>query len=93
MKVRFRLFGEFKELVDQDEIGIAITLGVGLQEALRDLAAKYPRLDGKLLDGQGLLQPRLLVFLNGRNIRTLEPSDLPLKEGDTVVLAPLVGGG
>jgi len=93
VKIRFKLFGEFREIVSQDEVIVDVSREVGLGEALRVFVRRHPELNRRILDERGVLHPCALAFLNGRNARTLEPSDPSLEEGDTVVLTPLVGGG
>lgn len=93
MKIQFRLFGEFREIVGQDEVILDVALRAGLRAAFRVLVRSHPALDGRILDATGLLAGNAVAFLNGRNIRTLGQLDPPLKEGDTVVLTRLFGGG
>jgi molybdopterin converting factor small subunit len=93
VKIRFKLFGEFRELVEEDEVMVDVPLGSRLREAFRAMIRRHPKLDGRILDEEGSLHTCALAFLNGRNTRTLEQSNPLLDEGDTVVLTSFVGGG
>ncbi|CAB1127966.1 putative Sulfur carrier protein CysO [Candidatus Hydrogenisulfobacillus filiaventi] len=54
------------------------------------VAARYPALGG--LDGR--LPGYVNVYLNGRDIRTLEAGlDSPVGEGDRILLVPALAGG
>jgi molybdopterin converting factor small subunit len=93
VKIHFKLFGGFRDLVDRDGVVVDVPLGVGLHEGLEILIRSHPELEGRILDEAKSLQSCALAFLNGRNIRTLEESNPRLNDGDTVVLTPLLGGG
>ena len=93
MKIRFKLFGEFKELVERDDLVVDVAPGKGLNEAIEVLIRHHSELDGRILDETKSLHSHALAFVNGQNTRAVEQSNPPLKEGDTVVLTPLVGGG
>jgi MoaD family protein len=87
------LFGQFRDLVDRNEVEVEVAPGDGLREALSTLAGSHPELDGRILDEEGSLNPYAVVFLNGQNTRALEQSNPSLEEGDVVILIPSVGGG
>ena len=93
MKIRFKLFGEFREITKLDELIVDVPQGGGLRSALRALVRSHPGLRGRILDETGGLGRNAVAFLNRCNTRTLGTLDPPLKEGDTVVLTRLVGGG
>jgi len=93
MMIRFKLFGQFRELADRDEFEVDVAPGEGLLEALNILVRSHPELEGRVLDETGFLNPYTVAFLNGRNTRALGQSDLSLREGDAVILIPTVGGG
>jgi molybdopterin converting factor small subunit len=63
------------------------------REALRQLVAAYPHLSGKVLgDGQELVGG-LQLFVGDRSIRLLDGLSTLLREGDELLLLPLLGGG
>ena len=63
-----------------------------VREALVELTAAYPELDGRLLDGDE--PPRFLtLFVDGTDVRALEGLETPLAPGSTLLLLPAMAGG
>lgn len=67
--------------------------GSNVAELLESLEQNCPGIKSRLCDGQG--QPRrfLNLYVNSEDIRFLEGTDTPLKEGDEVSIVPAVAGG
>lgn len=61
-------------------------------ECLRNLAARYPRLEGWLYDESGNLKRQIWVLVNGERIYASE-MERPLSEGDELTLIVAVLGG
>lgn len=93
LRIRFKFFGQFRELVGQGEVGVDVTPGAGLQEALKELIGRYPLLEGKILDTDGRLGPHAIAFVNGCNTRTMRQPSPALVDGDTVLLTQAIAGG
>lgn len=93
MRINIKLFGQFRDLVDRNQVEVDVSQGEGVLEALSALVGSHPELEGRVLDEEGYLNPYAVVFLNGRNTRALEQSNPSLKEGDVMILIPSVGGG
>lgn len=93
MRISIKLFGQFRDLVDRNEVEVDVASGEGVREALSTLVGSHPELEGRILDEEGSLDPYAVVFLNGRNTRALEESNPSLGEGDVVILIPSGGGG
>lgn len=64
-----------------------------MKSALQALLEEVPALRGKLRLGREGLPQHVNVFLNGKNVLTLEGLDTPLSEGDVLTLFPPMGGG
>jgi adenylyltransferase/sulfurtransferase len=62
-------------------------------EALSDLIAKHPDMRKHLFSEQGKLRSFVNVYLNDEDIRYLSKDATPVKETDTVTIAPSVAGG
>ena len=67
--------------------------GNTLRECLVALAHRYPSLNGEILDGQGILLFRWLIFINGKLASASDELSTPVTEGDVVLLVPMVAGG
>jgi MoaD family protein len=67
--------------------------GSSVAELLESLEQNFPGIKSRLCDEQG--QPRrfLNLYVNSEDIRFLEGTDTPLKEGDEVSIVPAVAGG
>ncbi len=67
--------------------------GKTISELIEALEQNCPGIKARLCDEQG--QPRrfLNLYVNSEDIRFLEGTDTPLKEGDEVSIVPAVAGG
>ncbi|RLG46155.1 MAG: molybdopterin synthase sulfur carrier subunit [Thermoproteota archaeon] len=83
MRVRFRLFMAFREVVGSEEVELSLPDGATVGEALEALKREYPGLAPKLSPG------RYILMRGGRWPRDSDP----LSDGDVLSLFPPVGGG
>ncbi len=60
-------------------------------EALRKLTEKYSKLSKEIYNGRGLRQPTVSIYVNSRDINTLDDINTRLENGDVVTVVPLVG--
>lgn len=67
--------------------------GKNIAELIETLEQHCPGIKARLCDENG--QPRrfLNLYVNSEDIRFLEGTDTPLKEGDEVSIVPAVAGG
>lgn len=67
--------------------------GSSVAELLESLEQNFPGIKSRLCDEQG--QPRrfLNLYVNSEDIRFLDGTETPLKEGDEVSIVPAVAGG
>lgn len=91
MKVKFKLFANFREAVRQKEVEVA-TDGKTAGDAIRSLVAQHPPL-GPLVYQDGRLKPYVNVLLNGQTLKSDGVASTPVKEGDEIALFPPVSGG
>ena len=66
--------------------------GETVADVLQDLVARHPALGTQLLE-DGELAPFVNVFVGGEDIRTLEGTETPVREGERLVLLPAMAGG
>ena len=59
--------------------------GSTVGELLDDLTSRFPSLLGKLEFAN--------VYVDGEDVRTLEGTETPVREGATVILLPAMAGG
>jgi sulfur-carrier protein len=91
MKVKFKLFANFREAVRQKEVEIA-TDGKTVGDAIRSLIMLHPQLEPMVYQ-DGRLKQYVNVLLNGQTLKGEQVASAPLKEGDEIALFPPVSGG
>jgi len=91
MKVKFKLFANFREAVRQKEVEVP-TDGKTVSEAIRSLIAQYPQLKPMVYQ-DGRLKQYVNVLLNGQTVKSDQVASTPVKEGDEIALFPPVSGG
>ncbi len=91
MKVKFKLFANFREAVRQKEVEIA-TDGKTVGDAIRSLIALHPQLEPMVYQ-DGRLKQYVNVLLNGQTLKAEQVASASLKEGDEIALFPPVSGG
>jgi len=67
--------------------------GQTVSEALQDLVRIYPSLLPHLYDKKGMVRPFVNLFVDDKNVRTLQGLDTPLNEEDYLLLIPSIAGG
>lgn len=67
--------------------------GGTVQEILTVLVSKFRELKPHLYDPDGRLRNFVNIYVQGRDIRTLEGMDTSLGEGDEVMIIPAIAGG
>ena len=67
--------------------------GKTVQEALSNLAERFPDLRRHVFEETGKLRNFVNVFVGDEDIRHLKQSETPVQEGDTISIVPAVAGG
>ncbi|RCJ36478.1 molybdopterin synthase sulfur carrier subunit [Nostoc minutum NIES-26] len=67
--------------------------GSTIAELLDSLEKSFPGIKARLCDEQGKPRRFLNLYLNSEDIRFLDGTDTPLKDGDEVSIVPAVAGG
>jgi len=83
---------EFLHDKTDGELIIEVT-GNTLRECFAALVHRYPALQGEIVDGQGMLLFKWLIFINGNLADASDELSTPVTEGDVVLLVPMVAGG
>lgn len=66
--------------------------GNSLSECFDHLEQQFPGLKEKLI-GDDPNTPRVLIFVNGENIRSMDGLNTGVRDGDEVGIIPLAAGG
>lgn len=67
--------------------------GRTLEVLLADLDRKFPGMRQRVLEDTGRIRQYVVVFVNGDQVTDGEPSQVRIKDGDTVHIIPSVAGG
>lgn len=67
--------------------------GSNVAELLQSLEQSCPGIKSSLCDDKGQLRRFVNFYVNSEDIRFLEGTETPLKEGDEVSIVPAVAGG
>lgn len=67
--------------------------GASVGDAIRELVARKPGLEGHIVDAAGRVVPYVSVFIEGRDIRYLGGLATALGDGDEIAIFPPVAGG
>ena len=93
MKITFRTFATFREVIGAGETALILPPGATVGRLLENLCTAHPGLRAHVFDGAGQIKPYILILKNGRSVMSLQQLDTVINEGDVVALFPPVAGG
>jgi molybdopterin converting factor small subunit len=67
--------------------------GTTVGEIVADVAARYPEVGTRLLDGKGEPYPYVIFYLDDEDIRFKEGFRTPVADGADIVVVPAIAGG
>lgn len=71
-----------------------VTASAGtISSLVAELERLYPGIGGRLTDDSGELRRYVNVYVNEEDIRFLQGSDTPVRDGDSVSIVPAIAGG
>lgn len=92
MPVTFKIDNEMRQFTDG--VGTVPVAGGTVASALGDLAAQYPKLQSRLYNAAGALNPFVMVLVNDEDVRTFDAEwDTPVADADVLELLPPTSGG
>ncbi|MCX8171169.1 MAG: MoaD family protein [Candidatus Bathyarchaeota archaeon] len=94
MGVKVRMLGVLKRISGKDEISLDLSGGANLREVIERILEDIIGLKDILLDPE-LKDPRpnTIILVNGKEIGLLDGLETQIKDGDEIVLIPVVHGG
>lgn len=93
MRVDLQLFvPKLPEAIGQRELAVTFD-GETIGDLIEHLIARYGRVARRALYEDGQLDPVVQILLNGEEWVTHDCLDTPLRDGDSVILMMLMGGG
>lgn len=67
--------------------------GCTVHECITDLIRRYPELKGRILDGDGRVLLKWMVYLNDKSVVASNELSHAVKGGDIIAILPMVAGG
>jgi molybdopterin synthase sulfur carrier subunit len=95
MKITLHTILGLKQVIGQRLTEIDLPQGSTVEDFLTYMRERWgDKLSTHLLDPDGgAVLPHVRIMVNGQTIHFLEGMQTPLKEGDEVLILPLVSGG
>jgi len=92
MPVTFKIDNEMRQFTDG--VGTVPVSGGTVAAAVGDLAAQHPKLQSRLYNAAGKLNPFVMVLVNDEDVRTFDDEwETAVKETDVLELLPPTSGG
>ncbi len=89
-----RFLGALRHVAGAGEITLNVKGAISVKEMLKEIARELPALKHSLNDQKPEeLKSNALILVNGREISVLDGLETKLKDGDELVLVPVVHGG
>jgi molybdopterin converting factor small subunit len=67
--------------------------GATVRAVFAEVTARYPSLAPVVCEDDGRWKPFVAVFLNGSNVTSRAPSDVPCADGDEIQIVMAIAGG
>jgi MoaD family protein len=94
MVITVKFLGSFRNFSKKDKITLEINGHIVLKEIFKELVRKLPKLEKVLIDPElDDPRPNALILVNGKEISVLKGLETILKEGDEILLIPVIHGG
>jgi molybdopterin converting factor small subunit len=76
-----------------DNQAVIESSGVTIADLIDTLETNYPGIKARLCDDKGMPRRFLNFYVGGEDIRLLDNTATPLKDGDEISIVPAVSGG
>ncbi len=91
MGVKFKIPRQLQEKTD-GEIHIEVQ-GFTVYECIADLIRRHPDLKGRILDREGRILLKWMVYINDKSVIPSNELSYAVKDGDIITVLPMVAGG
>ncbi|MGQ9530047.1 MAG: MoaD/ThiS family protein [Candidatus Bathycorpusculaceae bacterium] len=94
MTLTVNFTGAFRTIASKNKLSIKIGEPTSLRDVIKKIVEEIPNLKHVLVDPE-LEDPRpnALILVNGKEISVLKGLETMLKDGDEIVLIPVIHGG
>ncbi len=91
MSIKIKIPEYLQDKTDGESI-IDVT-GNTVRKCLEALVHRHPDLKGEIVDHQGMLLMKWLIFINNKLVTGSDVLSSPVTGGDMILLVPMVAGG
>jgi molybdopterin synthase sulfur carrier subunit len=91
MTCKVRIPTPLRKLTNNEEVIEVTASTVG--DAITELQSRFPGVQDRLLDENGVVRRFVNVYVNEEDIRFLQNQQTPLKSGDEISIIPAIAGG
>ena len=94
MVINVKFIGALRGMSGRSRLSIHVRKTTPLREIIKKITEELPQIARAIVDPE-LEDPRpnTLILINGKEISVLDGLDTMLKDGDEVVLVPVIHGG
>jgi len=94
MTVNVKFIGSLHSLSGKNSVELRLTRLCRIRDLIQMIAEELPRLGSALIDPKSESpKTNLLIIVNGQEMSVLDGFETSIKDGDEVVLVPVVHGG
>ncbi|MEE2709024.1 MAG: MoaD/ThiS family protein [Gemmatimonadota bacterium] len=91
MSVKVKIPTPLRKLTsNQSEIEVS---GVTIDTVLSDMEASYPGIKDRICDESGDVRRFINIYVNEEDIRFMDGTGTPVKDGDRISIVPAIAGG
>ena len=91
MSSKVRIPTPLRKLTNETEL-VEVKAGT-VGTVIAELQAKYPGIQERLVDDAGQVRRFVNIYVNEEDIRFLQNSSTPVKDGDEISIIPAIAGG
>ncbi len=89
MVVQFKFYSTLREIVGRETLKLRLRRGATVQTALDLVISRY----GDAMEKKLSQKENWVIMVNDKNVKFMNDSETPLKDGDRIsILSPLSGG-
>ena len=94
MAVSVKFIGSFRSLSGKDTLELRLERPCQIRDIIKMITEELPELEPALIDPKSeSSKTNLLIIVNGQEISVLDGFETSIKDGDEVILVPIVHGG
>lgn len=94
MSIKIKFLSLLTDLVESEEIELSLPKKSSIKELLEKLKSQYgEKFTNILYEKPDKLNSRILIGLNGKNIRDIDNLDTQIEENDEITFLPAIAGG